>query len=304
MKARVILLLALCWVSALAGQAMPETTTVVGAITKIEANPANGFGSSILVEGVLQSSGDPVKTPLVVPASASLKRASGAALTFADLKLGQRVQVECENAFPEPRVAVLSVKSLTVLDQEPAASELVAMLGEVRKTNTWEEPDVTANAEKVLFMKQERRGILFRKYVVYVVNVRPERVPEFVKAGFEAIKDFRLLLRWNRVSNINGWGTEVNGQITRAWTDEPRYRDAKVAEGLEALRGFLEDWIPQTEKLYPGAIKHVWDQNSVSAYERGFVVDFSVSLQVYSVKDSQFITKLSWGRRSGYYGSH
>jgi hypothetical protein len=307
MKARVLMMLALCWAGSLLAPAArgAENTTVVGTITRIEAQPASGFGPAILVEGVLKPSGDPVKAPLTVPASAVLKlSSSGAAITFADLKVGQRVSAECAQAFPEPRVAVTSVTSLTVLDRDPAAEGLVAMLGEVRKANTWEEPDVTQQAEKVLFMKQERRGILFRKYVVYVVNVRPERVPEFVKAGFEAIKDFRLRLRWDRVSNINGWGTEVNGQVTRAWTDEPRYQDAHVADGLSVLRGFLEGWIPQTEKLYPGAIKHVWDQNSVSAVERGFVVDFSVSLQVYSVKDSQFVTKLSWSRRSGYYGSH
>lgn len=273
---------------------------VVGEIVEIEANPSHGYGRSILVQGVLPGSQDTAKLAAVIPEGAAMATEDGATVDFESLKVGQRVRVEFESAAPEPRVVVFNVRSLTVL-AAPRAAEFVYMLGEVRKPGKWEDPDVSAEADEIVFLNQERRGILLRKWTTYLVKVRPERVQKFAEAGFEAIKDFKLAYRWSRVSNINGWGTDVNGEVHRAWTEEGRFQGADVATGLATARSFLEDWQAGTRSRYPDAVDYVWTGQSVATFERGFKVTFSMSLQVFSVKDSSYVTRLSWGRQSGYY---
>lgn len=282
------------------GVSASEKNVVIGELVEIEANPAHGFGRSILVQGVQTGSQDAAKLAAVVPEGATLGSEEGQPVTFESLKVGQRVQVEFESAEPEPRVVLFNVKTLTVL-AAPKAGEFVTMIGDVRKAGSWEDPDISSEADEVVFRNQERRGVLLRKWATYLVKVRPERVQKFTEAGFESIKDFRLTFRWNRVSNINGYGTDVNGEVHRAWKDEQRFKDADVAAGLATTRAYLEDWLAETRARNADAVDHVWTDKSVALFERGFKVTFSMSLEIFSVKDSKFVSRLSWGRQSGYY---
>ncbi|MBI4347637.1 MAG: hypothetical protein HY553_12340, partial [Elusimicrobia bacterium] len=110
-----------------------------------------------------------------------------------------------------------------------------------------------------------------------LVNVAPSEVERFVSAGFTVARELQVRLRFKRVSDINGWGVEVNGEVHRSWVEDHTFTPEDMAQGLALIAEFGRDPIALLGR-YPDGLKHVM-AGTAAAFERSFVVDSSIQIK-------------------------
>jgi hypothetical protein len=134
--------------------------------------------------------------------------------------------------------------------------------------------------------------------VTYVVNVEPGDIARFKDAGFSPIKELRVRLSWSRVSDINGWGTGVNGEVHRRVSKELVFSGKELGDSFQLLRDFERDPLSVLGR-YPDDAGYIY--RSVSAFERGYVVSSGIQLIIGNkwTKDERLL--FADNSESGYY---
>jgi len=165
-----------------------------------------------------------------------------------------------------------------------------------------EVPEVVKQAVEIVSAHQFTKGILFRTYVTHILKIDDGALDGFEAAGFQPLLRLRAVATWSRISNINGWGTEVNGEchrrVTQTWDFEP----TRFAEAFATVQRFVDGPRETLENLSAEHFEYVYTGKSVAMFERGFVVSSSIRLTTTTAQLGEEPTELlANGGRSGYY---
>lgn len=212
------------------------------------------------------------------PSALSQLRAGGSAETVVPA-VGNAVEIATQNK---------SAQSAA-----PEGAPLTTLWGTV-------EGGLPGPAAETLSIRDWKKGVIHRHhYKTYVVRVAPENTGAYTAAGFQPLTEITVALRWARVSDINGWGTEVNGEIHRAWEWKPTFSGAELDGAFLLLKKFMRDPIALLREA-KGA-DHVLQRGEVVLFERGFVVDSSIGLLTGHEWTGGETILYQAGSRSGYY---
>ncbi|MBI5200440.1 MAG: hypothetical protein HY925_02540, partial [Elusimicrobia bacterium] len=164
----------------------------------------------------------------------------------------------------------------SVGDVPATPGELVTLAGtfEIAKNGSANLPGTPA--ELVSVYKTSTGFFRRHHFGTYVVRVAPGEVERFTAAGFSAVPEIQIQLEFRRVSNINGWGVEVNGEVHRAWKETLTFSGKDVGEGLRLIADFGAN--PEAVlSRYPEAEAHI--RNIDILFERSYVVDSSIAIR-------------------------
>lgn len=161
---------------------------------------------------------------------------------------------------------------------------------------------IPAQAQEIIAVQQRSTGWLWwkRRFATYMVNVAPGDVDRFTAAGFSPIKELRIRLSWSRVSDINGWGTEVNGEVHRNAYMDLDFSGQDLAAAFKLLRDFEADPLAVLRR-YPKEERWVRARGPVASFERGYIVASSINVQTGSALTKDGKVLFENGHSSGYY---
>ncbi len=150
------------------------------------------------------------------------------------------------------------------------------------------------------------KGFLFGKktFKTYILTVPNESVDEFAATGlFKKLPEGTTIsLVWSRVSDINGWGTEVNGEVHRRVNYNFDMKEAEFADGFKLVTGAISNYLEKLQEIDEEKYGYLMEKAPVTAFERGFVVSFNLSVYFPDVTDGgKRVDLFSFSRTSGYY---
>lgn len=183
----------------------------------------------------------------------------------------------------------------------PANEKATVIWGTIDAKNTPKDVLAQIGTGEVLTDYEWAKGILLNRkhFRTLIMKVAPNQLPEFQKIGFAELTEMRLSMNWARVSDINGWGTEVNGEIHRRTGFNLDLKKDEILDGIKRMRDMLKN--PAAELKRVSATRHAEIYTGrVNALERGFVVDFTVELSHLNAKGT-FERMFQQYQRSGYY---
>jgi len=174
------------------------------------------------------------------------------------------------------------------------------------------------NALKKKVMDLSKKVVLTRK-ISHLFSkelkliIRPDNKIENVELklrelGFKRIPELKLKLEWARISDINGWGTEVNGEITRQAETKLLFAPKQLPVAFKLIKKFVRNWWT-TSKNTTGLktkFRYVSTRRRINDLERGFVVDFNLKVYIYEDDGTNKPYKkvFDFYDRSEYYYTH
>lgn len=203
----------------------------------------------------------------------------------------------------KPFLSRLALAACLFLPSTLLAQAPVLMTYSAEKAETEAFPEIMQEAQEVYLKNVTKRGLFRKRYDKRaLITVSPEQVESFREAGFQAPKKVWAKIVWDRVSNINGYGTGVNGKVTRSWNAElGGGGEADQAEMLSFIESLSSNWIEATQETYPRASQSLWSKQQTHSFERGFRVRYSFSVYAKSrIADSPELVGSKHGT-TGYY---
>ncbi len=204
------------------------------------------------------------------------------------------------DATPRSKPVLSGPMTLRAEDAPAARQGGVPLWGVVEVTNGGK--DIAKDAQGLVSAHAWSTGWFWwkRSFVTYMINASPDQAEAFKAAGFKPLTEVRVRLHWNRVSDINGWGTEVNGEVTRrAWQDLTFSGEA-LQKGFALLRAFEDDPLAVL-KDYPEHDFIMAQAGAPNAFERGFRVSSSIEFITGRPEAGNESVLFSSSQRSGYY---
>jgi len=135
-------------------------------------------------------------------------------------------------------------------------------------------------------------------FATYLVRVTPGDVERYTSAGFSVIPEIQVKLRFSRVSNINGWGVEVNGEEHRIWTETLTFTGKEIGTGLKLIADFGTN--PEAVlSTFPEGEKYI--RSADVMFERTYVVDSAISVRTGHTWTDDEKLLYSGSSRSGHY---
>jgi hypothetical protein len=111
-----------------------------------------------------------------------------------------------------------------------------------------------------------------------------------------------LVVHVARVSDINGWGTEVNGEVHRRTTLKLEFPKAKLSTAFTFLQKLETAPLEAIAEVWPTSMAEIQSSKPVGWYERGYVVDVDAQLVTGNPFDTEtLVTLYRAQKRSGYY---
>lgn len=139
-----------------------------------------------------------------------------------------------------------------------------------------------------------------KKFKTYILYTPYSNRKALEQVGFNTLESVKMDLAWARVSDINGWGTDVNGEIHR------KVNYTLTGKGLSEIREFITsmreyELSPQSklQELSEEKYGYLYAQAGVVPFERGFKVRFTSQMTTIDVQ-GKAITLYSGSRLSGY----
>jgi hypothetical protein len=114
--------------------------------------------------------------------------------------------------------------------------------------------------------------------VSYVVRDGVATRPLFERVPFQSLDKATLVVHVARVSDINGWGTEVNGEVHRDDTLRLDLGKRDLADAFTILQKLETAPLEAIESVWPGRLGPVTTPKTVAMFERGYVVDVDAQL--------------------------
>jgi hypothetical protein len=295
---------------ALAGGPQVLPLAIEGRITRLDA-----VGKSMVVEGPGSERTGYGKAVVHTSEAAVFRSNSGSSpssltpIAASDLRLGETVRAYVSGpAIGDPAAGVRASR-IVVLPQNPTSGDTVSDLtwlwGIVEKKD-WSDPDVSANANEVVTTYRWTEGLLWgkRKFVAYIVKLKADVVPAFQAAGFKPLTNLRVAERWNRISDINGWGTDVNGEVHRAAKSDLDFTSDNLDSGFVGIKTFLNDPAEVLKESNAELYDSLYTRQQVVIFEWGFVMESTVvvstNLSGATVGGGQDIKLFESYSRSGY----
>jgi hypothetical protein len=179
---------------------------------------------------------------------------------------------------------------LTDLPQRPSSYRYVAASSDQAKTI---EAFLAREAIVARFAHQGR--------VAYVVRDGAATKPLFDKVPFRALDKATLVVHVARVSDINGWGTEVNGEVHRDTTLRLDFSRAELARAFALLQRLETDPVAAVSAAWPNSLAQVDSSRAASIFERGYVIDVRAELVTGNPFDKETRVPLyRTAKRTGY----
>lgn len=148
----------------------------------------------------------------------------------------------------------------------------------------------------------EWNKILVKKYINILVKSPAEDVPKYKALGFlDVDSPLTLKFGWARVSDINGWGTEVNGEIHRRADFTLDVKAYEIAEVFKVIESYSKNNMETFRKNLPEKFASLMTEKSVAAFERGFMIDFNMTLSIKRPLDKKATILMQNSQRFGYY---
>lgn len=142
------------------------------------------------------------------------------------------------------------------------------------------------------------------KFQTLIIGTDAGNRDAFIKTGLfkDLPADTTIRMTWSRVSDINGWGTEVNGEVHRRVNYEVEMKAGEIADGLALVKRLVKNNLAELQEITQEKYNWLMANAGVVAFERGFVVDFSLRIEVLSMADGgKWLRLYDFGARSGYY---
>ena len=187
----------------------------------------------------------------------------------------------------------------------PILTDLPQTAGGYRFVAVDDDSDFVSTIETML----DREAIVARYAddgrVAYVVRDEEQAAPLFDRVPFKPLDKATLVVRVMRVSDINGWGVEVNGEIHADNELRASFDAANLSEAFELLQRLELDPWQTIEETWPGALSKVASREQITLFERGFVVDLDAVLMTGNPFDVETHVPLygTW-KRSPYRLAH
>ena len=156
---------------------------------------------------------------------------------------------------------------------------------------------------KIVLTREWSKGTFNKKhYTLFVVKCPPNKSDAYMKLGFKSLEGLKISLRWFRVSNVNGWGTEVNGEVHKTVDLSMTAANAsEVGEILKLSDGFLRDNMTMLKKSNPKEYASLMSSKPVVVFERGFKVEFVIKIGIENPLLNEKILLLEKTIEVGYY---
>jgi len=205
---------------------------------------------------------------------------------------------------------LLFVFALATLAACPSAPRpILTDAHETRSSYRYTSVDKRSDAATTIETMLGREAIVARfsdhGRVAYVVRDDAATQPLFARVPFRSLDKATLVVRVMRVSDINGWGVEVNGEIHADNELRASFDAANVSEAFELLQRLELDPWQTIEETWPGALSKVASREQITLFERGFVVDLDAVLMTGNPFDVETHVPLygTW-KRSPYRFAH
>jgi hypothetical protein len=131
----------------------------------------------------------------------------------------------------------------------------------------------------------------------YVVNDRAA-----TKQQFQSLDKAVLVVHLSRVSDINGWGVAVNGEVHRATTVKLEFPKARLAEAFTLLQKLETAPLETIASVWPTSLAAIQSTKRVGWFETGYVVDVDARLLTGNPFDADTqVTLYRTQKRSGYF---
>ena len=186
-----------------------------------------------------------------------------------------------------------------LLTSSALAQDFVYVYGTYRAK---EAPEVIKEAAELVCSHKFRKGFFLKKHVTFILKLEKDSLDTFKAAGFTQLKTIKMQATWARVSNINGWGTEANGEVHRRVNYKWEFTGEELAQAFTKVKGLLDGPRETLENLSQEHFLHIFTGDSVAMFERGFRVSYSVTLTTSEATiGGEATTLLQNGGRTGYY---
>lgn len=179
-----------------------------------------------------------------------------------------------------------------------ATGPLVTVWGtlEIKNKNA---PDILAEAKSIVLVYNINKSMTDgHKLATYVVKIPQSALRKFQAEGFTVLEQITVRMNWNRISDVNGWGTGVTGECHRTWKQERTFSGERLNKGFQLVRDFTHDPI---DMLNAKGMDYIFTKTPVSTNERGFVVEDGIAVRTgdKGTTDGQLLYQS--GGSSGYY---
>ena len=120
--------------------------------------------------------------------------------------------------------------------------------------------------------------------------------------SFKSLDKATLVVRIARVSDIIGWGTEVNGEVHRSTELELEFPKAQLPQAFTMLQQLETSPLEAIASVWPTSLAAIQTNKEVSLFERGYVVDVDAKLITGNPFDAATqVTLYRTQKRSGYF---
>ena len=141
-----------------------------------------------------------------------------------------------------------------------------------------------------------------KKFINILVKSPAADVPKYKALGFQEVDSPMVLtFGWARVSDINGWGTEVNGEIHRRADFTLDVQINEIAEVFKVIESYAKNNIETFRKNLPEKFASLMTAKSVAMFERGFVINFHMDLSIKRPLDKKATILMKNSQQFGYY---
>ena len=139
-------------------------------------------------------------------------------------------------------------------------------------------------------------------HTAYVVHDHAKTKPVLDRVPFQSLDKATIIVRLARVSDINGWGVDVNGEVHRATTVQLEFPKTRLADAFTLLQKLETAPLEAIASVWPTSLAEI-QAKPVGWYERGYVVDVDAQLVTGNPFDKDtHVTLYRAQKRSGYFG--
>jgi len=178
---------------------------------------------------------------------------------------------------------LLFILALTTLAACPSAPRpILTDAHETRSSYRFTSVDKRSDAATTIETMLGREAIVARysdhNRVAYVVRDDAASQPLFARVPFRSLDKATLVVHVARVSDINGWGVEVNGEVHRDATLRLAFGHGDLARAFALLQQLHTAPLDTLARVSPDSFARVSVPKAVAMFERGYVIDVSTEL--------------------------
>lgn len=152
---------------------------------------------------------------------------------------------------------------------------------EVRNQDPLKQIESQAGPNSLLLLKKETTGFINRKTFVNLVVWAPNAAVANLKSlGLFPVHQYRINIKLRRISDVNGWGTGVNGETSRIAQKDFKFQGQNILSGIHFMQSLSNNNYQALQKVVPQEYKYILENKEVVMFERGFDLHYTVSLVV------------------------